>query len=223
MRAVPGGQISNQQSAMSNRHGLPRGFDVIVSLMGLIILSPVLLASAVVVLLTSGGGALFRQQRVGRYGEIFTLYKLQTMVISEKGPQVTTSNDPRITRVGKFLRRTKLDELPTLWNVVRGDMSFVGPRPEVPRYVNLDDPLWQMILAVRPGITDPMTLSLRREEELLANAASDTEGDAEKYYVNVLQPQKLKGYAAYLSERSWKSDLKVLLQTVGAVIVPFDT
>jgi lipopolysaccharide/colanic/teichoic acid biosynthesis glycosyltransferase len=202
---------------------LPRSFDVIVSLVGLTVSLPLLLAGGAMVALSSRGAVLFRQKRVGHNGELFTLYKLRTMRGLDNGLQVTSGNNPRITPAGKFLRRTKLDELPTLWNVLRGDMSFVGPRPEVPRYVNLDDPLWQMILAVRPGITDPVTLSLRREEELLARVANDKEGDAEKYYVNVLQPQKLKGYVAYRKERSWKSDLRVLLQTIGAVIVPLDT
>ena len=224
MPAVPGARksaISNQQSAVSNpksASGLPRTFDVIFSLVGLLLSSPLLLASAATVALTSRGGVLFRQQRVGHHGKLFTLYKLRTMRGSDNGPQVTSGNDARITRAGKVLRQTKLDELPTLWNVLRGDMSFVGPRPEVPRYVNLDNPLWQQVLAVRPGVTDPVTLSLRSEEQLLAQV----QGETEKYYVNELQPLKLKGYVAYLNERSWCSDLKVLLQTVAAVIVPRD-
>lgn len=118
--------------------------------------------------------------------------------------------------MGRLLRKTKLDELPTLWNVLRGDMSFVGPRPEVPRYVNLDDPVWQKILTVRPGITDPVTLELRHEEDLLAEA----DGDAEVYYREKLQPLKLQGYVAYLKQRTWGSDLKVLFKTVAAVVIP---
>src|SRR5947208_5366563 len=135
---------------------------------------------------------------------------------SDSGPQVTSVDDTRITRVGKFLRKSKVDELPTLWNVLRGDMSLVGPRPEVPKYVNLEDPMWQAILSARPGITDPVTLRLRSEEELLAKV----KGEPEQYYVNELQPLKLKGYLAYLTDRSWSTDLKVLCQTVAAVIVP---
>jgi lipopolysaccharide/colanic/teichoic acid biosynthesis glycosyltransferase len=212
---------------MENGSGLPRGFDFIVSLGGLILCLPLLVVSALAVALTSPGGVLFRQKRVGLGGEIFFIYKLRTMRAAGAGPQVTrasnglqvtTGNDQRITRVGRFLRRTKLDELPTLLNVLRGDMAFVGPRPEVPRYVKLEDPVWQAVLAARPGITDPVTLHLRNEEKLLAQV----EGDMEKYYLDQLQPLKLKGYVSYLEQRSWRSDLKVLWQTVAAVVIRRD-
>jgi lipopolysaccharide/colanic/teichoic acid biosynthesis glycosyltransferase len=196
--------------------GLPRSFDVLVSLIGLVVSAPLLLLSAVTVALTSPGGVLFPQQRVGRNGEMFVLYKLRTMRASNIGPQVTSSDDTRITRVGRLLRKTKLDELPTLWNVLKGDMALVGPRPEVPRYVNLENPMWQEVLATRPGITDPVTLRLRNEERLLAQV----KGDPEAYYLNELQPLKLKGYVAYLEERSWRFELKVLWQTVAAIVVP---
>lgn len=135
---------------------------------------------------------------------------------SVDGPQVTSGNDARITRAGKFLRKTKLDELPTFWNVIKGDMALVGPRPEVPRYVKFDDPVWQKVLEVRPGITDPITLQLRNEEELLAHVA----GDPEEYYLNELQPQKLRAYLEYLQKRNWLTDLKVLGQTLLALINP---
>jgi lipopolysaccharide/colanic/teichoic acid biosynthesis glycosyltransferase len=138
------------------------------------------------------------------------------MTPSAGGPQITSNGDSRITRLGRFLRNTKLDELPTLWNVLRGDMSLVGPRPEVPRFVQLADPIWQKVLAVKPGITDPVTLRLRSEAELLAQI----EGDTEEYYAKELQPAKLKGYVAYLEDRTWRTDLKVLLQTFTAVVVP---
>ena len=209
-------EIRNPKFAIRNSPGLPRTFDVIFSLAGSVLTLPLLLATAATVALTSRGGVLFRQQRVGRYGELFTLFKLRTMRGPDNGPQVTSADNARITRAGKFLRQTKLDELPTLWNVLRGDMSFVGPRPEVPRYVKLDDPLWQQVLTVRPGITDPVTLQLRNEEKLLALV----KGDSEKYYVDELLPLKLNGYVSYLERRSWQSDLKVLLQTVVAVIAP---
>lgn len=198
--------------------GLPRGFDFIVSLGGLILCLPLLVVSALAVALTSPGGILFRQKRVGLGGEIFVIYKLRTMRAAGVGPQVTTGDDVRITRVGRFLRKTKLDELPTLLNVLRGDMALVGPRPEVPRYVKLEDPMWQTVLAARPGITDPVTLHLRNEEKLLAQV----EGDMEKHYLDQLQPLKLKGYVSYLEQRSWRSDLKVLWQTVAAVVIRRD-
>ena len=184
--------------------------------MGLLLTSPLLLASAVFVALTSPGGILFRQKRVGLHGHLFTLYKLRTMRPSESGPQVTSGNDPRITRSGRFLRKSKLDELPTFWNVLKGDMAMVGPRPEVPRYVKLQDPLWQKVLAVKPGITDPVTIHLRSEEELLAQA----EGDTEEYYLTELQPQKLRGYVEYLQTRNWRTDLSVLWRTLVAVVIP---
>ena len=196
--------------------GLPRAFDVVLAGMGLLLTSPLLLASAVTVALTSPGGALFRQKRVGRNGHIFTLYKLRTMRRSDNGPQVTSGDDPRITSSGRFLRKTKLDELPTFWNVLKGDMAMVGPRPEVPRYVKLNDPVWQKVLAVRPGITDPVTLLMRSEEDLLAQVG----GDTEEYYLRELQPQKMKGYVDYLQTRNWHTDLSVLCRTLLAVIVP---
>lgn len=198
------------------RTGLPRAVDVVLAVLALIVTSPVLLASAVTVALTSPGGALFRQKRVGRHGHVFTLYKLRTMRASENGLQVTKGNDPRITKSGKFLRKTKLDELPTFWNVLKGDMALVGPRPEVPQYVKLEDPLWQTILAVRPGITDPVTIRLRSEEQLLVHVG----GDTEEYYLSELQPAKMKGYLDYLQTRNWRTDLSVLWRTLVAVVVP---
>jgi lipopolysaccharide/colanic/teichoic acid biosynthesis glycosyltransferase len=194
--------------------GLPRSFEVVVSLVGLVLMSPVIIVSGAMVALTSRGGVMFRQQRVGRHGEMFVLYKLRTMSLANRGPMITSKGDPRITRVGRFLRHTKLDELPTLWNVIKGDMALVGPRPEVSRYVKLEDSMWQEVLRVKPGITDPVTLQLRSEEELLA----EVKGDRELYYVSELLPLKLKGYAAYLKGRSWRTDIVVLVRTVGAVL-----
>jgi lipopolysaccharide/colanic/teichoic acid biosynthesis glycosyltransferase len=133
-----------------------------------------------------------------------------------EGTEVTARGDDRVTPVGRLLRRTKLDELPELWNVLRGDMAFVGPRPEVPRYFDAADPRWRAVLGARPGLTDPVTLRLRNEEELLAGVA----GDREAFYRAHLQPWKLKGYAEYLARRSWRSDLAVLCETARAVLRP---
>ena len=199
--------------------GLPRCGEVSIALMGLILTAPLIALTGLAIALSSGTPVLFRQRRVGQHGRIFELYKMRTMKLSIDGPQITSGNDTRITRLGKFLRHTKLDELPTLWNVLRGDMSLVGPRPEVPRFVNSTDPLWQRVLSARPGITDPVTLALRSEGELLAKI----EGDTEQYYVKELQPAKLKGYVAYLEERNWRSDLQVLFRTIAAVAVPRQT
>lgn len=136
------------------------------------------------------------------------------MRASSSGPSVTARGDARVTPVGRWLRRTKLDELPELWNVLRGDMSFVGPRPEVPEYVNLDNPLWADVLQVRPGLTDPMTLTLRDEEALL----EVVEGDRDRFYRDTLQPQKLAGYRAYLDRRTWRTDLGVICDTILALL-----
>jgi lipopolysaccharide/colanic/teichoic acid biosynthesis glycosyltransferase len=146
---------------------------------------------------------------MGRRGQLFTLYKLRTMVAAAEGLQVTAADDKRVTRVGKILRRTKLDELPELWNVVRGDMALVGPRPEVPRYVDLENCEWLRVLEVRPGLTDPVTIRLCNEEELLAMV----DGDREQFYLKQLQPYKIAGQLEYLRDRSWVTDLRVLWQT----------
>jgi len=129
---------------------------------------------------------------------------------------VTARGDDRVTSVGRFLRRTKLDELPELWNVLKGDMALVGPRPEVPELVDLTDPLWVEVLRARPGLTDPVTVGLRNEELLMAGV----EGDRERYYREVLQPKKLRGYAAYLRNRNWRSDLRVIGATAVAILRP---
>ena len=198
------------------KKGLPRWAEAVIAFMGLILMAPLIALTGLAIAVSSGRPILFRQRRVGQHGRIFELYKLRTMKSSNDGPQITSGNDARITRLGRFLRHTKLDELPTLWNVLRGDMSLVGPRPEVPRFVKLADPIWQRVLSARPGITDPVTLVLRSEADLLAKI----EGDTEHYYVEQLQPAKLKGYVAYLNERNWHSDLRLLLRTMVAVVVP---
>jgi lipopolysaccharide/colanic/teichoic acid biosynthesis glycosyltransferase len=200
---------------LTPRPGLPRGVEVALSALGLVVASPVLLLSAAAIALTSRGPVLFRQQRVGRGGELFTLVKFRTMRPS-RGLSVTARDDPRITGVGRILRRTKLDELPELWNVLRGELSLVGPRPEVPEFVDRESPDWQEILRVRPGITDPVTLRLRDEESLMAGIT----GDRNRYYREVLQPRKLQGYRDYLGRRSWHSDARVLLETGLAVLCP---
>jgi lipopolysaccharide/colanic/teichoic acid biosynthesis glycosyltransferase len=196
--------------------GLPRWAEIALAGAGLWATLPVIAACAVVVKATSTGPAFFQQDRVGRFGHSFRLVKLRTMTVNNTGIGVTAKDDKRITAVGKMLRKTKLDELPELWNVLRGDMSFVGPRPEVPRYVDVTSPLWREVLCVRPGLTDPVTLRLRNEEELLASI----DGDRERFYRDVLQTYKLRGYAAYLRARSPAADIGVLVRTVAAVVRP---
>jgi len=207
--------ISEQRNAgvSETRHGLPRWAEAVIAFLGLILMAPLIALTGLAIAVSSGLPVFFRQRRVGQHGRIFELYKMRTMKSFNAGPQITSGNDARITRLGRFLRHTKLDELPTLWNVLRGDMSLVGPRPEVPRFVNLEDPIWHKVLSARPGITDPVTLVLRSESDLLAK----TEGDTEQYYVQELQPAKLKGYVAYLNARTWRSDLHVIVRTIAAV------
>ena len=196
--------------------GLPRYFEASIAALLLVVASPASLLAALLIRVTSPGPILFRQTRVGQSGRAFKLYKLRTMTFSSDGLQVTAANDSRITWIGKLLRKTKIDELPELWNVLKGDLSLVGPRPEVPRYVNLENPQWNRVLQARPGITDPVTLKLRNEEVLLAQV----KGDREEYYLKVLQPYKLCGYLNYLSNRTSWTDLKILLQTTIAIVFP---
>ena len=197
------------------RSGIPRPVEAVAALAGLLLSVPLLAVAALAIVTTSRGPALFRQERVGRGGRTFRFYKLRTMRASSGGPQVTAGDDARITQVGRFLRRTKLDELPQLWNVIRGDMSLVGPRPEVPKYVNPEDPLWKRVLQARPGITDPVTLRLRDEETILKRAA----GDRDRFYREQLQPLKLREYVLYLERRSWRSDLEVLWRTLTSLLL----
>lgn len=196
--------------------GLPRAVEVAAAALGLLAATPLILAGGLLTCLTSRGFPFFRQERVGRAGRRFTLYKLRTMRSGAAGPAVTARDDARITSVGRLLRRTKIDELPQLWNVLRGDMALVGPRPEVPRYVDLSDPAWRRVLEARPGVTDPVTLGLRSEEDLLGSVS----GDRELFYLRELQPRKLKGYVQYLEHRTWRSDIEILLQTARELLTP---
>jgi lipopolysaccharide/colanic/teichoic acid biosynthesis glycosyltransferase len=160
---------------------LKRVFDLCFAAAGLVLLSPVLLLLAALVKLSDGGPVFFRQQRVGQGGQPFWIVKFRTMVVNAEkaGPQVTRDADPRITRIGRLMRKLKLDELPQLWNVLVGDMSFVGPRPEVPRYVERYTPAQRRVLELKPGITDPASLEFREEEEMLAAKAESGKQKAE--------------------------------------------
>jgi len=196
--------------------GIPRAAEGPLAILGLAAAAPVIALSALAVAATTREFPFFRQDRVGRGGRSFVLWKLRTMRAASRGAAVTAGGDPRVTRVGRLLRKTKLDELPELWNIAKGEMSFVGPRPEVPRYVDPADPLWARVLEARPGLTDPVTLSLRNEETLLAGI----EGDREAFYREFLLPYKLRGYAEYLERRTGWTDLRVLRDTVWAVVRP---
>ncbi len=195
--------------------GLPRSLEFIIAAIGLVTLSPVLAICAILVWRSSPGEIFFRQKRVGRGGKLFKLYKFRTMFISNSGLPITAANDCRITGVGRFLRKWKLDELPEIYNVLCGEMSFVGPRPEVPELVDFSNPAWNIILTVRPGITDTVTLCLRNEEAILA-----TVEDKESFYREKVQPFKINGYLEYLKNKSLKTDLKIIAQTIKVILFP---
>jgi lipopolysaccharide/colanic/teichoic acid biosynthesis glycosyltransferase len=191
-----------------------RAFDIVIAALALLVLSPVLLLIALIVRIESRGPAIFRQERVGLRGRSFRIHKFRTMRSDEPGPLVTSTVDRRITRFGAYLRRTKLDELPQLIDVLQGSMSLVGPRPEVPVYVDH----WptaqrQAILSVRPGMTDPATIELRHEASELA--AVD---DVESYYVDVLLPRKVAIYVDYVATASFGEDLRIIARTLRAVV-----
>lgn len=194
---------------------LKRVFDVVASAAGLVLLCPVMAAIAVAVRIGSPGSALFAQTRVGRDGRLFEILKFRTMYANPAAPTrgITVGRDPRITRVGAVLRAYKLDELPQLVNVLRGDMSLVGPRPELPAYVALYPPdVRDVVLSVRPGITDPTSINLRDESELLGAAA-----DPDRFYVEELLPRKIQAQAAYVRSRSLADDLRLIGRTIVSI------
>ena len=191
-----------------------RGFDLLAAAIGLLLLSPLLAGLAIAVKLDSPGPALFRGPRMGRHGRPFHIFKFRSMVVdaAAKGPGITATGDPRITRVGKLLRQTKLDELPQLINVVRGEMSLVGPRPENAHYVAMYTPEQRRVLSVRPGMTSPASIRYRHEEDLLA------QDNWEDVYVNKVMPEKLKIELDYLEEQTFWRDLGILAATFGALL-----
>jgi lipopolysaccharide/colanic/teichoic acid biosynthesis glycosyltransferase len=194
-----------------------RLFDIVFAGLGLLLLGPLLLGVALWIKLDSRGPVFFRQERVGRFGAPFRIHKFRTMVTDAErlGAQITVGDDARITAAGRWLRASKVDELPQLWDVLRGAMSLVGPRPEVPRYVALYPPAMRdLVLSVRPGITDPASLSFRNESELLARAA-----DPEREYVEVVMPAKLGLTADYVRHASLLGDIRLILATLGAIKV----
>ena len=198
--------------------GLKRALDIAIALPTLVLLAPLLALLALLIKLESSGPVFFRQTRVGRHGEPFRIFKFRTMAHARepRGPQLTVEGDERITRVGAVLRRTKLDELPQLIDVLRGTMSLVGPRPEVPRYVEHYPPAdRERVLSVRPGITDFASLRYRDENALLARAS-----DPEREYLDVILPSKLRYALDYVDHGSVADDLRVLGLTVRTVFGP---
>lgn len=194
---------------------MKRLFDIVASAGGLILLSPLFLVVAVWVLCDSKGPVFYRQLRVGLHNHDFHILKFRTMRMgSDRGSLVTIGDDdPRITRSGKVLRKLKLDELPQLFNVLVGDMSFVGPRPEVRHYVDYWTEEQMHVLDVRPGITDPASIRFINENELMAQAA-----DPEDYYIHVIMQEKIKIYLQYVEQHSFWGDIGIILQTLRAIV-----
>ncbi|SCL31903.1 Sugar transferase involved in LPS biosynthesis (colanic, teichoic acid) [Micromonospora pallida] len=192
---------------------IKRGFDIVVAAVGLLLCAPLLLVIALAIRWEDGGPVLFRQERTGRRGRPFHIHKFRSMRAAP-GPAVTSDGDDRITRVGRLLRASKLDELPQLYDVLLGRMSLVGPRPEVRRYVDCWPSLarWR-ILSVRPGITDPASIAYRNESAELARTDRP-----EDYYVAVVLPRKVELYVRYVETRSFLGDLLILARTVQAVL-----
>ena len=180
----------------------------------LVVSAPLQLVIACAIAADDGWPVLYSATRIGRDGAPFTLYKFRTMAARADGPGITGAGDPRVTRVGRVLRSTKLDELPQLYNVLRGDMSIVGPRPEAPEYVRLYTPAQRDVLRVRPGLTSPASLAFSHEEHLLVGP------DAEQLYVRTILPEKLRLDLDYLSRRTLRSDLGVIARTVARVVTP---
>ena len=192
-----------------------RAMDIAVSAAALCVLWPVLVLIALAIVVDDPGPVFYRQVRVGRGGKPFRIFKFRTMVVDadKKGLSITVGRDSRITRVGAFLRKTKLDELAQLLNVLAGQMSFVGPRPEVPRYVELYTPYQRQVLLVRPGITDYASIAYRNENDLLAGA-----DDPERMYIETIMPDKIELNMKYLREISPLADVRLILKTIIAVI-----
>lgn len=190
---------------------IKRIFDIVCSGLGLIILSPFLLFVAIRIKMGSDGPVFFKQIRVGEKGKEFKILKFRTMVVdAEKlGRQITVGNDNRITKIGAFLRKYKIDELPQLINVFKGDMSLVGPRPEVPRYVNMYTEEQRKVLDVKPGITDLASIRYRDENELLGQAENPDE-----FYINTIMPDKLALNVEYINKSNIFLDIYIILKTI---------
>lgn len=191
---------------------MKRLFDIVCSFLGLVILSPLFIFLSLWVGLSSRGGVFYKQQRVGLNGRDFTLYKFRSMATGsdKKGLLTVGGKDSRITKAGYFIRKYKLDELPQLFNVLKGDMSFVGPRPEVRKYVDMYSEEQRRVLSVRPGITDIASMKYRNENDLLAKAENP-----EQYYIDVIMPDKLALNLNYIDTRNFFRDIKLIFRTIA--------
>jgi len=193
---------------------MKRSFDFFVSVIGLVLLSPFLILISLLIKLQDNGPVIFKQERVGENGKLFVMYKFRSMwnlESAEKG-SFEPGNDSRITPIGRFLRRTKTDELPQLFNVLKGDMSLVGPRPEVEKWVAVYPEKWKQVLTIRPGITDNAAIVYRNEESILA-----TSEDPEKTYKEFILPHKLTLYKEYVNSHTFWGDLELIYKTICSV------
>ncbi len=192
-----------------------RVVEILIACIALVALAPVMIAIAVAIAVDDGLPVFYRQIRIGKNGRPFSIYKFRTMRTNNAGAAITASNDRRITRSGAVLRKLKLDELPQLFHVVRGEMSLIGPRPEVPDYVDFRDPVWREVLGSAPGITDLATLAFRNEEEILGGVP-----DPDSYYRSSILPAKLHLNVRYQRSRTFSSDLKLLWLTARYSFFP---
>lgn len=194
---------------------MKRIFDVLLSFIGIIILSPFYIIVSLIIILDSKGGVLYQQDRVGLNGTVFKVFKFRTMRPDSfaKGALTVGSRDPRITKIGYYLRKYKLDELPQLFNVLFGTMSFVGPRPEVKKYTDLYNLEQRQVLSVRPGITDYASIKFRNENDLLSES-----DDPEKLYIDEIMPEKLLLNMKYINDSSIFKDIKIIFDTFYTII-----
>ncbi len=192
-----------------------RAFDITASVLGIAILIPLLIITAIFIVAESRGGVFYRQVRIGKDGKPFRIFKFRTMVADadKKGLQITVGRDSRITKTGKFLRATKIDELPQLFNVFLGQMSFVGPRPEVKKYVEMYDETQKAVLLVRPGITEYASIVYRDENDLLQGS-----DDPEATYINEIMPRKLDMNLNYIKSFSFFGDIGIIIKTFLAIL-----
>jgi len=191
-----------------------RVFDIIASFVGMIFLTPVLLVIMIWIKFSSKGPLFYVQKRVGKDFKEFNLYKFRSMIVNadKQGPSVTSGDDKRITKIGKIIRRTKIDELPQLLNVLKGDMSLVGPRPEVMKFVSQKKEAYKTVLSVKPGITDNAAIVFRNEESIMEQYK-----DKEDAYINTLLPQKIELYYTYIKNISFLNDIKLILKTLKVI------
>lgn len=191
-----------------------RIFDIVATIFGGILLLPLIIIIVVWIKTTSKGPLFYIQKRVGLNFKEFNLYKFRSMVVNadKLGPSITSGDDPRITKIGKILRKTKIDELPQLINVLKGDMSLVGPRPEVMKFVEQKKEVYKKILSIRPGITDNAAIEYRNEETIMEQYENK-----EKAYIDIVLPEKIKLYNQYLNNISFLGDLKLILKTIKVI------